>query len=100
MITIRSHILFKTTLSKSKSSAPTRRNLLKTFLFLINVHILDYPEPQFSRLFRLVPMSPDNRDNITATQKAQHFQRAVYSVHMAKLARSNEISCYTRNNAL
>ena len=45
-------------------------------------------------------MSPDNRDNITATQKAQHFQRAVYSVRMAKLARSNEISCYTRNNAL
>ena len=66
------------------------------FIFLIirTPNSLDY----FVHL--LVPMSPDNRDNITATQKAQHFQRAVYSVRIAKLAQSNEISCYTRNNTL
>ena len=28
---------------------------------LINVHIFDYPDPRLSGLFRVAPMSPDNR---------------------------------------
>ena len=37
-------------------------SLCNQFLFLINIHILDYPQdPRLSGLFRLVPMSLDNR---------------------------------------
>ena len=35
--------------------------------------------------------------NITAILKAQYFQRAVYSVRMAKSAQRNEIPCGARN---
>ena len=31
------------------------------FLFLINIHVLDYQEPKLSGLFRPVSTSPDNR---------------------------------------
>ena len=31
------------------------------FLFLINIHILDYPDTWLSELFHLVPTSPNNQ---------------------------------------
>ena len=31
------------------------------FLFLINIHILNYPETRLSELFHLVPTSPNNQ---------------------------------------
>ena len=31
------------------------------FLFLINIHILNYPDTQLSELFHLVPTSPNNQ---------------------------------------
>ena len=32
-----------------------------TVLYFINIYIFDYPDPRLSRLFSLVPTSPDNR---------------------------------------
>ena len=29
--------------------------------FVIHIHIFDYPDPQLSGLFHIVPTSPDNR---------------------------------------
>ena len=35
--------------------------LYKKVLFVINIHIFDYPDPRLSGQFRLVPTSRDNR---------------------------------------
>lgn len=40
-------------------------------MFLNNIHFLDYLDPRSSRLFHLVPMSPDNWSSTIVTQVFQ-----------------------------
>ena len=75
MIEIRSHHLFKITALKSevkvilfrfeKAKAAHARVVTNeehsNEIWLAYIHILDYPDSRLSRLFRVVPTSPDNR---------------------------------------
>ena len=37
------------------------KQIIISHFYLINIHILDYPDSRLSGLFTEVPMSPDNR---------------------------------------
>ena len=37
------------------------KQIIISHFYLINIHILDYPDSQLSGLFTEVPMNPDNR---------------------------------------
>ena len=56
-------------------------------LYLINIHIFDYPDSRLSGLFTEVPMSPDNRGltsvtfGVHRTLKVSRRKQVVNSVH-------------------
>ena len=37
------------------------KQIIISHFYLVNIHILDYPDSRLSGLFTKVPMSPDNR---------------------------------------
>ena len=47
------------------------KQIIISHFYLINIHILDYPDSRLSGLFTKVPMSPDNR-GLTVPDKFEY----------------------------